>query len=305
MSSAPSYTKTPTLREIERSFAKINDVLVNHSKWLIEWTTRVICKIPVEHKYFTEESYRECYFGRWYYGDHPDSLREMPEFDKIEEQHRTLHKEMQGIVEKANCHEPISRSEYDAFIATEAAFSLAMIKVRDTLYELLLSFDQLTGMLNRQAFFRLLEQEYARVKRFNEPCSIVLIDIDHFKKINDEYGHASGDKVLSVIAKLLIDNLRPYDVIGRYGGEEFLIFTPNISLDMSQSIMERLRKELAEKPICVADGSCIQVTASFGIAAMSADEALSETIEHADQALYQAKNSGRNRVVLWAEYRKK
>ena len=301
MSQLPSPTKTPIFTEVETSFTELNEAIVGHSKWLAEWNTRVICGIPVEDQYASEGSHKSCYFGRWFYGEHDHFLQQKPEFAAIEKHHSMVHKKMRDIVKKANNGEPVTRKEYDNFIDSEASFSEALINLRDELYKLLLSFDYLTGAFNRQAFFRILEQEHSRVKRFNEPVCIVLLDIDKFKRINDKFGHVAGDKVLISIANFIIENMRPYDSICRYGGEEFLICMPKTTVEMAHSIIDRVREELSHKTICVSDEDCIKVSASFGIAPMLVDEELKATIEHADKVLYQAKKSGRNKVRVWSE----
>ena len=301
MSSLSNSIKTPTLSEVESSFAELDAAILGHSKWLTEWNTRIICGIPVEEKYISENSYRESYFGRWYYASHADFLNQNPGFMAIEKFNRMVHAEMSDIVKKVNGGIPVSRAEYKSFIDSETAFSESIINLRDDLFKLLLSFDHLTGALNRQAFFHLLEQEYARVTRLGEQGCVVLLDIDKFKNINDKFGHAAGDKVLIAITNFILENMRPYDSICRYGGEEFLICMPNTTIETSHSVIDRIREKLSQKNMCVSDGNYIKVSASFGIAPMSAKEALKDTIEQADKALYQAKMGGRNKVVVWSQ----
>jgi diguanylate cyclase (GGDEF)-like protein len=299
MSEFSNSFKIPTLGEVESSLADLDAAIIGHTKWLTEWNTRVICGIPVEQRYISEESYRESYFGRWYYSQHADFMAQNPLFTSIGECHRMVHLGMSAIIEKIHNGEPITRSDYSAFIDTEASFSESLISLRDELFKLLLSFDHLTGALNRQAFFHLLEQEYARVKRFGEPGCVVVIDADNFKKVNDSYGHAAGDRVLIAITNLVVANMRPYDSICRYGGEEFLICMPMTTVEAAHNIIDRIREKLSQKDIELPDGEHLKVSASFGIAPMSAQEELKETIEHADKALYRAKVNGRNRVEVW------
>lgn len=299
MLQSSGLVKTPTFSEVETSFAKLNDAIAGHSKWLVEWNTRVLCGIPVEVQYTSEESHRNCYFGRWLYGEHAGFLQDKPELAVIKELHCMVHDRMRATVKKANGGEPVTRADYKYFIDSEISLSESLLSLRDELYKLLLSFDYLTGALNRQAFFHILEQEYARITRFGELGCVVLLDIDNFKHINDKFGHAAGDKALISIAGFIIENMRPYDSICRYGGEEFLICMPKTTIDISHSIIDRIREELSQIKICVSDGNYIKASASFGIAPMSAEEEFKETIVHADNALYQAKTSGRNKVGVW------
>jgi diguanylate cyclase (GGDEF)-like protein len=130
-----------------------------------------------------------------------------------------------------------------------------------------------------------------------------IVDIDHFKRINDTYGHAAGDQVLQAVGKLLRDSCRVYDVPGRYGGEEFCILLPETQVGNTSTVAERIRGRLEATELQCGDGRAI-VTASIGVAGLESHETAvspSALIERADRALYSAKNLGRNRVELWAE----
>ena len=301
MSFSTDTHKAPTFNDVESSFIKLNDAIIGHSKWLIEWNTRVICGIPVEPPYISETSHKDCFFGRWYYGKHPSFMIQKSEFANLDTHHSDVHTCMRAIVNKTNNKTPVSRDEYKQFVDSEATFSQSLITLRDEIYKLLLSYDHLTGALNRQAFFHILEQEQSRIARFSELGCLVLLDIDKFKNINDNFGHSAGDNVLKTISQFIIENLRPYDSICRYGGEEFLICMPKTTIEQSHVIIDRLREELSHETISISDRKTINVTASFGIAAISDDVELSEAIENADKALYEAKTGGRNMVGIWNE----
>jgi diguanylate cyclase (GGDEF)-like protein len=157
--------------------------------------------------------------------------------------------------------------------------------------------DFLTGLWNRRAIFEMLCRELALSQRELKPLGVILMDLDHFKQINDSLGHAQGDQVLQETAKRLSEAVRPYDSVGRYGGEEFLLFVSNCDLLKSLSIAERLRVAVGTAPMGVS-GGFIRVTGSFGVCVAEPPQragALS-VIEAADRALYRAKELGRNRV---------
>jgi len=160
--------------------------------------------------------------------------------------------------------------------------------------------DPLTGARNRLAMDEDLPTEFARNKRYNRGFSIVMADIDHFKRINDAYGHAVGDEVLQIFVQRLQKTLREVDIIYRYGGEEFLVFLPETSAAVALSVAERLRKSVDAKALKQNDDPSItfRVTASFGVSSVNGkmDASYMDTIKRADQALYNAKNGGRNRV---------
>jgi diguanylate cyclase len=157
--------------------------------------------------------------------------------------------------------------------------------------------DALTGLLNRHAFLESTAREVARTKRYNDKLSVVLLDVDHFKHINDKRGHAAGDMVLSAVGKLLLAALRTCDIVARWGGEEFVLMLPSTSIDGGEDVAERVRALLEHADIKDGNGDNIPVTASFGVAAYSIGETLEQVIDRADRAMYRAKSGGRNRVM--------
>ena len=153
--------------------------------------------------------------------------------------------------------------------------------------------DHLTAIYNRRKITELFDREITRYKRYKYPLSIILIDIDYFKKINDQFGHNQGDKTLLEIASILKTEARESDYVGRWGGEEFLIICPETGLDGARTLAEKLRRTISEYPFTRIGHK----TASFGIATCSNDSSFENMINHADKALYTAKSAGRNNVV--------
>ncbi|MDZ7840042.1 MAG: diguanylate cyclase [Gammaproteobacteria bacterium] len=162
--------------------------------------------------------------------------------------------------------------------------------------------DHLTGLANRRRFLECLEAEFARANRFEAPLSVVMMDIDRFKAINDVHGHGYGDEVIDRVAGAAAGQLREHvDLIGRLGGEEFGILLPSTGEDGALECAKRICSAVAALEF-ESGGATIRVTASFGIAGILASDRLhSECIARADNALYQAKTAGRNRVVVWRE----
>jgi diguanylate cyclase (GGDEF)-like protein len=163
--------------------------------------------------------------------------------------------------------------------------------------------DPLIGIYNRRYLDRRLEEEYARAMRYSLPLSVLLIDIDHFKDINDTYGHQVGDLVLSHLGKLFLQAVRETDIAARYGGDEIMIITPNTTPTLAGVVAERLRqhveiqelvlKNLPNKPLEIS------VTVSIGVAGLSQENTdIQRLIQKVDKALYLAKQKGRNRVVI-------
>ncbi len=158
--------------------------------------------------------------------------------------------------------------------------------------------DGLTGLHNRRWLNDKLPRLVSRYQRDENPLCIFMLDVDHFKKFNDTYGHIAGDEVLSAVARELMDNLRPTDLGARYGGEEFLVILPNTTLDGAKAAAERMREAVAARAVEIGDGRTLPaVTVSLGIAEAGPGDNAESLTERADSALYQAKESGRNRVV--------
>jgi diguanylate cyclase (GGDEF)-like protein len=164
--------------------------------------------------------------------------------------------------------------------------------------------DELTGLPNRRAFMRRLEDEVARVQRYGFPLSFVLIDLDHFKSVNDEHGHAAGDEVLRVYSKNILSIFRHHDMVARYGGEEFAVLLPNTDSDGTIRALNKVKRRAGETR-WQANGTVADVpTFSAGVSLYKPGESVNAFIERADKALYRAKRLGRNRIELDMTYHK-
>lgn len=163
----------------------------------------------------------------------------------------------------------------------------------------LASTDILTGLTNRRVIMQQAQAEIRRANRYQKDLAVMMLDIDHFKQTNDQYGHAAGDKVLAEFAALCSQSIRDTDLAGRYGGEEFFILMPEIDLRTAILSAERLRMTIASHPFKLSDGTALSVTCSIGIAMyMPQQDDLDKLLLRADQALYQAKHQGRNRCCV-------
>lgn len=165
--------------------------------------------------------------------------------------------------------------------------------------ERLIRTDPLTGAANRRYFMEILAKEYHRTTRYGRPLGFFMLDIDHFKRVNDTHGHQAGDDALVLVAKTLLRTLRVNDLVSRYGGEEFAIILPETNLDSSKIAGERCRKQIETVPV-EAEYTKFSVTVSIGVASLPNENIkdMDTLIKSADDALYQAKRSGRNRVVV-------
>lgn len=184
-------------------------------------------------------------------------------------------------------------------VANQTALALERVKLIAFLENLSIT-DALTGIANRRHFEWRLSEEVERARRYKYPLSALLLDLDHFKQVNDNYGHQIGDIVLQQVAQRLKSSLRRTDFLARYGGEEFVVLAPQTPAERAIILGERLRQVIAESPITVSDDLQIRITLSVGIAVFP-DHAQneSELIGAADAALYKAKQMGRNRVCMF------
>lgn len=157
--------------------------------------------------------------------------------------------------------------------------------------------DPLTGTLNRRGIDDAFRQEASRCDRHGGRLCVALIDIDNFKLLNDTLGHPAGDRALIHIANIITNTLRPTDRVGRFGGEEFMLLLPDTRLSQSNSVMARIKRELAARPL-EENNTRITITFSGGVTQRAAQESLDAMISRADAALYQAKAAGKNRVIL-------
>lgn len=196
---------------------------------------------------------------------------------------------------------PFDPNEFRARVAIgERILSLEM-RLRDANNRLedIASHDSLTGLLNRRALYEGANRELARAQREDQPLSVIMIDLDHFKQINDRYGHLAGDQTLRQAATVLAKGLREYDLLGRWGGEEFLMVLPGADVPESLAVAERLRDEITRSRLRLADGREVAFRASFGVTTLprrDTDLCFDTLVNDADRALYEAKRRGRNRV---------
>jgi len=159
--------------------------------------------------------------------------------------------------------------------------------------------DSLTGIFNRRHGAAILNNEIQRCGRFSHALSVAMIDLDHFKEVNDTYGHAYGDLVLNSVVETISKSLRDADTLCRWGGEEFLVVLPETTVNNALLWAERARNEIESKAIIFSREQAVSITASFGLATLSSDDATAdELLKRADDALYRVKNSGRNQVII-------
>jgi len=217
------------------------------------------------------------------------------------------HGRLAAIARKAHSYALLQRDNIELIVKLKASHSklahanAQLLELNKKLEGMAIT-DGLTGLKNRRFIDDILRQEVALYKRYENPFSILLIDIDHFKAVNDTYGHAFGDEILKYLADVLTHNSRETDTVGRFGGEEFFMLLHGTAAPGAQIVANRILDQVT-KPV-EFDGESVSVTVSIGIAELDGDEKLTdplELIKRSDQALYSAKNNGRNRVEVYSE----
>jgi diguanylate cyclase (GGDEF)-like protein len=165
--------------------------------------------------------------------------------------------------------------------------------------------DDLTQVFNRRHFHTRLDEEIERARRYDHPMSLLMMDLDHFKTINDRYGHQTGDEVLRTVAALIRSKTRSADIVARYGGEEFVVLLPETKQEIAKVTAEKLRTVIEQYPFALENRSSIHVTASFGVSCLNLSDKnntgiADRIVKMADDAMYQAKQDGRNRVAVYS-----
>lgn len=203
-----------------------------------------------------------------------------------------MHATIKRQIEELNAHRELLEKE-----VKERTYELEQANKK---LDVISRTDELTQLPNRRDMHKTIEKEVERANRFKKAFSIIFIDIDHFKDVNDTYGHAAGDAVLKSVASTLRSLLRKYDVLARYGGEEFLTLLPETELKDAAHVAERFRKQIENQTIFFG-GQEIKVTITLGVAQFDSSQGAEKCIQLADKALYEGKEHGRNKVILWSD----
>jgi diguanylate cyclase len=290
------FTLAPA--ELQNFISHIDQAIYNHDRWHESLMTTLMCHLPYDEHDVHEEAFRRCRFGQWLYGEAQRLLNDHQSLAAIEGEHRRMHQFAARLLLAAADGTPIGVHEYELFTSAVRSLRLEAATLKQELEDVLSHIDPLTGVNSRTGLLPVLRELQALVRRKVMPCSLVMMDLDHFKHINDTYGHQAGDRVLASSAHYLVQHLRPYDKVFRYGGEEFVVTLQNASAEIALIIVQNFREGLAKMPVHY-NGMLIGITASFGVAPLESDFTVEQCLEHADQALYRAKLSGRNCAQAW------
>ncbi|MBF0325370.1 MAG: diguanylate cyclase [Alphaproteobacteria bacterium] len=283
--------------EIFGNLTAFQHALAGHFDWLHRWYQAILHRdsgatIP-------DAAAAACPFDQWLRRAERTEFAAFPGFVSLGVQHEAVHDKAEQLSVRARAGQTVTTSDYETLMVSVLDFGATAQALEREVWTALATVDPLTGLGNRQSMRTHLIGERDRAIRQKQPLSLALTDIDHFKKVNDTFGHAQGDKVLREVAQVLRNTVRPYDVVYRYGGEEFLICLPGTSVEVGAQVLERIRTNIEALQLDDDKGAPIPVTATFGIAAITAETSIEDAMEQADKALYDGKRSGRNRVVIY------
>lgn len=285
--------------ELQATLLQLDQAIYNHEQWSKGLDRTLICKSHCDQRDVSPDAHRHCQFGQWYYTYASHKLQQQPAFVAIEAEHARMHQLAGRLLMAVAAGKTLSPYEYDNFAQTLERLRLQLHSLKRELNEQLYNRDPLTGVNTRIGLLAELREQHELVKRRVQPCGLVMMDLDFFKAINDGHGHPAGDRVLVETGAFLMEHLRAYDKVFRYGGEEFLICLPSMDAAVSMGVVERLRADLAQKAFALPDGASIQVTASFGVAELDPNLPVEAALDRADKALYAAKGAGRNCARAW------
>jgi len=285
-----------TEQETEAVLSQVNQAEKNHIEWLARLHEYLICGGPLPDNVCDKNAHHLCQFGLWYYKETSSLIKNTECYKELGDIHKEMHISASALINSWQSNKKIDLTEYRGFIGKQHALLQHLTQLRDNLNSTLMSYDNLTGALRRDPFMLLFEKEMNQARRSDVNFCIVMMDLDFFKKVNDSHGHLVGDKVLQKTALTISQELRTYDSLCRYGGEEFIVLLPNTVIDDARLIIERIRKSVEKQVVQTVEGNKIQVTISAGITQVNNNLTLNGNIDLADKALYQAKSEGRNKV---------
>lgn len=281
--------KLQTIHELDR----ITDA---HVQWMKGYHRALLCGSLPEPEVTAPDAHHSCPFGVWYRELDPEIHAPwQSQLRHIESAHRQMHESAAELVRKVPAG-PLVADAYDRFADHAYRFKTGMRALQMKLIRDVCLIDHLTGVWNRSSLQQRVAEECERIQRYGGSCCLCMMDIDHFKIVNDRHGHAVGDRVLQTVAATAQQRLRRFDTIFRYGGEEFLICLPRTTIDEAVASVERIRADIAAATVVVDGLPDIRITASFGVAELRPDAGIEACIEIADQALFMAKATGRNRT---------
>jgi diguanylate cyclase (GGDEF)-like protein len=274
----------------------LGKVVDDHIAWLSQWHQAAFYS-GNERAERANELKVPTSFLQWQERAHSAMTAQQPVLERLSALHDQLHTAAKLVLLRAPENEALPIEDYEKVLTRFDEFVTAVRRLERAFSEAAAGLDPLTGLRTRSGLQEDFNREVNRFKNAGTPFVLALVDIDHFKNINDTYGHDSGDKVLVTVANSLLRHIRTYDDAYRLGGEEFLLIMKGLDTTSAEPVLERLRAAISRLEMKGPDGGSLSVTASFGYTNVQDGKTLDVLLNEADQALYKAKREGRNRCV--------
>ncbi len=290
---------TMSREKLEATLRELDQARYNHERWYKELVRSLTCQLRPDERDLSDHAHKQCRFGQWYYSFNEEELLHNQTFKSIEFEHMQMHQLATKLLKTSMEHQVVSPVDYDDFSNTLERLRMNIQALEHEIEETLYNRDPLTGARNRASMLSDLHALQGMVDRDALTATLCILDIDHFKTVNDTYGHQVGDEVLRKVTEYIMEHLRGYDKVYRYGGEEFLISMPDTDMETAGTVIERMREGMARLVAYRTGSEALNVTGSFGIASLEANLTIEEAIDHADRAMYRSKKAGRNRVSFY------
>jgi diguanylate cyclase len=288
-----------TIEEKIRALDELQENISHHHKWALALNRTLICGKPPSDDTLLEDAHCRCKLGQWLGSAARQYFEKHHRFDAILQTHEDMHDRARELALAAMHGEPISETAYDRFLENQNRLREEIQKTHNDLYDAIIKTDPLTGAETRVTMNARLQDRLSNANSDHIGDWFVMMDLDHFKRVNDTYGHSVGDEVLARVASTVRTQIRTHDLFFRYGGEEFLLCIGEVDCVMAFQIAERIRRSIASGEFNAPNGNRFTVTASFGLVRLMPGLSVIDTIDRADAALYEAKNAGRNRVQMF------
>jgi diguanylate cyclase (GGDEF)-like protein len=286
--------------ELQRMHDGLQQAIRDHAEWHRRIIRTLVCRLEVDPADLRQDALCSCGFGHWLHEPAQQTLKERPQYAPVESGHRRLHELAGEVLSELTERASISAATFDRFVEQSVRLRVDLDSLRNDMVVALRSRDVVTGTYRRMEVLPALREARELGIRGVQASCIAFMDLDRFKAVNDTHGHGLGDEVLAQAARCIIEHLRAYDRVFRYGGDEFLLLFPGTHPEEAWHLVERIRQRLAETVLGLGPaGEAIRLTASFGITSLEPDLTVEECIARADKALLLAKAAGRNRVVCW------
>ncbi|MFN8126838.1 MAG: diguanylate cyclase [Candidatus Nanopelagicales bacterium] len=286
-------------QQLTAVIAQFDQAIYNHEQWHKNLIRTMVARLPPDPADLHPDAHHRCRFGQWYDTEAAGLIGEHPAFVALSVAHERMHESATELLLRVADDLPVAAADLDQFDNRLDRMRLELQSLRREFVELVENRDPLTGARNRAGLLPFLREQQALARRAVQSCVLVMIDIDHFKQVNDRHGHLVGDHVLASVAQRLRSLTRSNDRLYRFGGEEFLLCMPQTDMDAGLTLAERLRSAVADTPVDGGPDAQIGVTVSLGVTELAGSLTVEQSIDHADQALYGAKRAGRDRVEAW------